>query len=305
MKRLLLAILILTSATVARAQTPAAGGGEVVDRMVAVVNGAELITYSDLLWQLALQPGAPLDNPRREDLRRALELLIDQRLVAQEAEKLPHVHATEQEMKDAEAALIKRFPSHEEFQRRLERVGMTRRAATRDHPRAHRHGEVSRLPLPLLHRRHAAGGRGVLPDVFVPRRRRQSPGAIVPELKAIYEQMQTELIERKIESDTDAFLEDARAAAQITFLDESLADGGGRRGAAARARPRAACVHALATEARRNPRPSPRVLTSGRRTFKAPTETFMWRKSDSKSGGRGSGSRSRAARRAGWRTSAC
>jgi hypothetical protein len=41
MKRLLRAILFLTFATpFARAQTPAAGGGEVVDRMVAVVNGA-------------------------------------------------------------------------------------------------------------------------------------------------------------------------------------------------------------------------------------------------------------------------
>jgi hypothetical protein len=85
-------------------------------------------------------------------------------------------------------------------------------------------------------------------DVFVPRRRRQSPGAIVPELKAVYEQMQAELIERKIESETDTFLEDARAAAQITFLDEALADGvqrpdgggaGAGRGAPARStRPR-------------------------------------------------------------------
>src|SRR5215203_5103507 len=131
MKTLLPAMLFVTLVTLAtpaapaRAQTPAAGGGEVVDRMVAVVNGAELITYSDLLWQLALQPGVPLEEPRREDLRRALELLIDQRLVLQEAEKLPHVHATEKEIEDAGNELAKRFPSQEEFQRRLERTGLT------------------------------------------------------------------------------------------------------------------------------------------------------------------------------------
>src|ERR1044071_6376995 len=126
MKTLLSAILILTFAAAARAQTPAAGGGgEVVDRMVAVVNGGELITYSDLLWQLALQPNVPIDNPRREDLKRALELLIDQRLVVQEAEKLPHVHATEEELKKAGDELANRFPSQAEFQRRLERVGLT------------------------------------------------------------------------------------------------------------------------------------------------------------------------------------
>src|SRR5919205_108299 len=108
MKRLLLAIVILTLATVTSAQTPAAGGGEVVDRMVAVVNGSELITYSDLLWQLALQPGVPIESPRREDLARALELLIDQRLVVQEADKLPHVHATEEEVVRARNELAKR-----------------------------------------------------------------------------------------------------------------------------------------------------------------------------------------------------
>jgi hypothetical protein len=217
------AFCLFTSPTAG--QTPAAGGGEVVDRMVAVVNGGELITYSDLLWQLALQPDVPLDSPRREDLRRALELLIDQRLVVQEAEKLPHVRATEQEMKDAEAALVKRFPSLEEFQRRLERVGMT---AAQLREIIHERIDMEKY-LDFRFRSFTV----VTPqeveayykDVFVPRRRRQSPGAIVPELKAVYDQMQAELIERKIESDTDDFLEDARAAAQITFLDESLGEG--------------------------------------------------------------------------------
>jgi hypothetical protein len=225
MKRLLTVIFIAALSSGAGAQTPAAGGGEVVDRMVAVVNGSELITYSDLLWQLALQPGAQLDEPRREDLSRALELLIDQRLVVQEAEKLPHVHANEQEMKDAEAALIKRFPSLEEFQRRLERVGMT---AAQLREIIHERLDMEKY-LDFRFRSFTV----VTPqeveayykDVFVPRRRRQSPGAIVPELKSVYDQMQAELIERKIESETDDFLEASRAAAQITFLDESLGDG--------------------------------------------------------------------------------
>ncbi len=225
MKRLLTAIFVITLATGARAQTPAAGGGEVVDRMVAVVNGAELITYSDLLWQLALQPGASLDSPRREDLRRALELLIDQRLVAQEAEKLPHVHATEQEMKAAEAALIKLFPSLEEFQRRVERVGMTAaqlREIIHDRIDMEKYLDFRFRSFTVVTPQEVEA---YYKDVFVPRRRRQSPGAIVPELKSVYEQMQAELIERKIETETDDFLEDARAAAQITFLDESFGDG--------------------------------------------------------------------------------
>ena len=237
MKTLLPAILFLTLAASARAQTPAAGGGEVVDRMVAVVNGSELITYSDLLWQLALQPGVPLDSPRREDLRRALELLIDQRLVIHEAHKLPHVHATDEELKKAEGELANRFPSRQEFQSRLERTGLT---AAQLREIVHERIDMVKY-LDFRFRSFTV----VTPqeveafykDVFVPRRRRQSPGAIVPELKAVYEQVQAELVERKVESETDAFLENSRAAAQITFLDESLADGlqrgGGGPGAGA------------------------------------------------------------------------
>jgi hypothetical protein len=224
MKRLLTAIFIVTLSSTAGAQTPATGGGEVVDRMVAVVNDGELITYSDLLWQLALQPGVPLENPRREDLRRALALLIDQRLVVQEAEKLPHVHATEKEIEDASNELAKKFPSLEEFQQRLERVGLT---AAQLREIIHERIDMEKY-LDFRFRSFTV----VTPqeveahykDVFVPRRRRQSPGTIVPELKTVYDQVQAELIERKVESETDAFLEEARAAAQITFLDESLAD---------------------------------------------------------------------------------
>ena len=219
MKRLLLAILILTSATVARAQTPAAAGGEVVDRMVAVVNGAELITYSDLLWQLALQPGAPLDNPRREDLHRALEILIDQRLVAQEAEKLPHVHATEQEMTDAEAALITLFPSLEEFQRRLERVGMTAaqlREIIHDRIDMEKYLDFRFRSFTVVTPQEVEA---YYKDVFVPRRRRQAPGQIVPELKTVYDAIQSELIEKKVASDTDDFLDSARERAEVTILN--------------------------------------------------------------------------------------
>ena len=51
--------------------TSTARAQKVADKMVATVNAGVLpkcgevclITYSDLLWQLALQPNTPLDNP--------------------------------------------------------------------------------------------------------------------------------------------------------------------------------------------------------------------------------------------------
>jgi hypothetical protein len=244
MKRLLLVILILTVASSARAQTPATGGGEVVDRMVAVVNGSELITYSDLLWQLALQPGVPIDSPRREDLSRALELLIDQRLVLQEADKLPHVHATEKEIEDARNELARRFPSQGDFQRRLERVGLTAeqfREIIHDRIDMTKYLDFRFRSFTVVTPQEVEA---YYKDAYVPRHRRQRPGVVVPELKDVYNEIQSEIVDRKIESDTDDFLEEARAAAQITILDESLGDGvqrpeGGGAGTPARgARPR-------------------------------------------------------------------
>ena len=64
-------------------------GQVVVDKSVAIVNDgvrSELITYSDLLWQLALEPKASLDSPSSEDLNRALQTQINQRLFTLEAE---------------------------------------------------------------------------------------------------------------------------------------------------------------------------------------------------------------------------
>src|ERR1044071_8278361 len=77
---------------------------QVVDKMVATVNAGvrtDLITYSDLMWQLSLQPNTVLDNPTSQDLNRALRLLIDQRLILQEAEKIPTIVPSQKEVSDA------------------------------------------------------------------------------------------------------------------------------------------------------------------------------------------------------------
>ena len=55
-------------------------------------------------------------------------------------------------------------------------------------------------------------------DVFVPRWRQQSPGLIIPTLEAATPRIEQQLIEDKISSDTDAFLDDARARAEIVIL---------------------------------------------------------------------------------------
>src|SRR5205085_10357767 len=202
---------------------PRARAQEVVDRMVAVVNDGGLITYSDLLWQLALQPDVPLDRPRQEDLRRALDLLIGQRLILQEAEKLPAVVPTQKEIDDELKRLIGFFPSLSAFYERLGRVGLGQDSAqlreiVQDRVRIQKYLDFRFGSFVVVTPKEVED---YYRDVYVPRHRRQSPGQLVPELKAVHDEIQGEITQRKIASDTDDFLDQARAAAEITILDPS------------------------------------------------------------------------------------
>ena len=125
---LLTACCLLPSA--AQAQT-------IVDKMVAsVTNGAratpDLITYSDLVWQLALEPDHPFtERPGSEELNHALHKLEDQLLILQEARKLP-IADTDQERQDSDKAvaqelaeLTQAFGSRPKLEERMIRAGLS------------------------------------------------------------------------------------------------------------------------------------------------------------------------------------
>jgi hypothetical protein len=204
---------------------PDASAQEVVDRMVATVNGRELITYTDLLWQLALQPDTPLDNPRPQDLQEALDRLVDQRLISEEAGRLPTVTPTDEQVTTAINDLLKRFPAPSAFYARIARVGLT---AEQLHEIVSQRLEIENY-LNFRFRDFVV----VSPketsdyyrDTYLPRFRRQNPGRIVPTLEQATPEIEQTLTEAKVESDTDAFLEDARARSEIVILDPALAKG--------------------------------------------------------------------------------
>ena len=208
-----LCLLPLTLSASVRAQ-------EVIDKMVAVINGRELITYTDLLWQLALQPDAPLDNPRPEDLNRVLQTLIDQRLVAQEAEKLPSITPKPEAVEAELADLIRRFSSQTEFYERLARVGLGQdseqlREIVRQRVAINNYLDFRFRSFTIITPQEVAD---YYRDAYVPRRRQQAPGRIVPTLEEARDEIIVTLTESKIASDTDAFLEDARTRAEIIIL---------------------------------------------------------------------------------------
>jgi len=195
---------------------------EVVDKMVATVNSGvrtDLITYSDILWQMALQPDTPLSNPSAENLNASLRLIINQRLILQEAEKLPTIAPTDEEVRTELATLIKQFPSSTEFQQRVERVGLSAeqlREIVRQRVAIQKYLDFRFRSFTVITEQEIAA---YYTDIWVPRRRRQTPGVIVPALEKARAEIETILTESKIESDTDAFLDEARERAEIVYLD--------------------------------------------------------------------------------------
>jgi hypothetical protein len=194
----------------------------VVDKMVATINAGartDLITYSDLLWQLALEPNTPLDNPTSADLNRALRLVIDQRLILQEAEKLPTIAPTAQEINDERDEHAKLFASPAEFQQRLLRVGLTSEKLNEildQRERIEKYLDFRFRNFVVISQDEIAS---YYKDVYVPRLRARSPGQIVPTLEQAKADIEKILTEAKIESDTDAFLDTARERAEIVMLN--------------------------------------------------------------------------------------
>ena len=206
---------------------PPAFGQQVIDKMVATVNAGVLpecrqvclITYSDLLWQLALQPNTPLDNPSSAELNRALHLLTDQRLILQEAEKLPSIAPTADEVGSARNELAKAFPSAQDFQQRLRRVGLTAEKLDEileQRVRIDKYLDFRFRNFVVITQNEVAD---YYKDAYVPRFKARAPGKIVPTLEEARAEIEKTLTEAKIESDTDSFLDNARDRAEIVILN--------------------------------------------------------------------------------------
>jgi hypothetical protein len=212
---LLLACLLLLPTAPAFAQ-------EVVDKTVATVNGGvrtDLITYSDLLWQLTLQPSTPISPPSSEALNGALRLVQDQRLILQEAVKLPTISPSEREITTARDELVKQFPSQEELRQRMIRVGLTSEKLNEileDRVRIEKYLDFRFRSFIVISQKDVAD---YYRDVYVPRFKRKSPTMLVPTLEQARAEIEKTLTEAKVESDIDSFLDSARDRAEIVILN--------------------------------------------------------------------------------------
>ncbi|HEY8560894.1 MAG TPA: hypothetical protein VIL74_11020 [Pyrinomonadaceae bacterium] len=208
-------------------EAPATRAQEVVDRTIATVDDSvgkpELITYSDLLWQLALQPNVPIAPPSSEDLKRALRILIDQRLIALEAERLPRAEPTEAEIKAKIKDVLDAFPSTAEFEKRLRLVGFD---SVQDDNFVRMMAQRVKIEKYLDFRFRSfvvitpEAEQTYYRDTFVPDFRRRYPGVIVPSFEEKRAEINQILTEEKIANDIETFLDESKRRAGVVILHE-------------------------------------------------------------------------------------
>jgi hypothetical protein len=191
----------------------------VTDKMVAsVTNGSratpDLITYSDLVWQLALEPGRPLaERPSSEDLNHSLRVLEDQLLILQEARKLPiaDTEKARQEFDDAVGQKLKEltqaFGSRTKLEERMTHVGLTSdqlNAILRDRVTVEKYLDFRFRAFVLI------SPKEITDRYNQDYARLRNSGRIVPTLDQAHSRIEQELTEDKIAAEIDTFVDSLR-----------------------------------------------------------------------------------------------
>jgi hypothetical protein len=192
---------------------------KIVDQILMLVND-EVITRVDLLWSLAMDPNAP--NPANgvnaDLLRQKLDVMIDERLISQEATRIPTAEVTQEEIKAYKDNLIKKFPTEVAFRARLEAVGLTNEKLD----------ELIRVRITI--EKYVAFRfesfvfvtdqeiQEFYDQKFAPRRKAQ--GQIPPSLNEAREYIRTEIKGDKVISEIETWLTSSRQRAEIISLVE-------------------------------------------------------------------------------------
>ncbi len=200
---------------------------EIVDKTVATVDDGvgkpELITYSDLLWQLALQPNISITPPSSEDLNRALQLIINQRLIAIESERLPQDPPGDAEIDAEIKRVLALFPSTAEFEKRLRIVGFD---SVKDDNFVRLMAQRVRIEKYLDFRFRSfvvitpEDESKYYREVFTPDFRKRFPGLLVPTFNEKRAEIDRILTEEKVARSIETFLDEAKRRAEIVVLSE-------------------------------------------------------------------------------------
>jgi hypothetical protein len=195
-----------------------------VDKTVAIVSDGfqtEVITLSDLRWQLALQPGTNLTPASSEDLNAALRRLIDQRIFALEAKRLPRNPASEKEVSEEIKLIISRFPTAGQFEARLREVGFSS-VSDENFQRIIADRIAIEKYLAFRFRSFIVvttkDEETYYREVFAPDFRRRYPGLLMPTLEEKRAEIRSILVELRVEADMQAFLDNAKQRLSVVII---------------------------------------------------------------------------------------
>jgi hypothetical protein len=95
--------------------TTCAASAEIIDRIVATVNGHIILLsdWEDSLGYEAFSSGRPLDRMTADDRKSALDHLIDQELLREQLKDSDVLHASSEDVADRVAEIRKQFPEAE------------------------------------------------------------------------------------------------------------------------------------------------------------------------------------------------
>jgi hypothetical protein len=214
-----LMLRILGTAFFLFAGASGASGQTVVDQILALVN-EDVITRTDLLWSIALDPKAPSPaGPVSSDLlKQKLEVMMDLRLVSQEAARVPSTRLSQEDVDEKRTELIRSFKSEAEFRQRVESVGLTpdriddlvRERISIDRFVDFRFRSFVLVTEPEIQKYYE--------ETLAPRVR--AAGQIPPPLDKVTEEIRTLLKEEKINTEIDRWLNIVRQRADVVQLAE-------------------------------------------------------------------------------------
>jgi len=200
---------------------PIARAQKLVDQILALVND-DVVTRTDLLWSIALDPRAPSPaGPVSSDLlKQKLDVMVDQRLVAQEAARLPSADLTQDEVDKKRTELVKSFKSEADFRQRVESVGLTpdriddliRERILIDRFVEFRFRSFVLVTEPEIQK--------YFDETLVPRIR--AAGQVPPALAKVSDDINALLKQEKINQEIDRWLTTVRQRADIVQLAEPL-----------------------------------------------------------------------------------
>ncbi|MEO8650294.1 MAG: hypothetical protein ABI539_14105 [Acidobacteriota bacterium] len=215
----------MVAAAICSAGTWTVPAQKVVDKTVATVSDGlrtELITFSDLKWQLALQPGIGIQEPSSDDLNRALQRLIDQRIFALEAERIPRAAPTDKEIAAKITEILSYFTSPAEFEQRLKTVGFSSvkddnfERIISDRVAIDKYLDFRFRSFIVITREDEER---YYREIFVPEFRRKYPGLLMPTLDSKRAEINSTLIEEKVASQIEAFLDEAKRRVEVVILN--------------------------------------------------------------------------------------